>query len=100
ADDERPVLTAELPVAALDRDALGTALARLVAVCDLLLIDSARWLEPPGGRKGAWPPTPPASPTPLLERYADRLGELATAGSGPRGEEPDGPEPADTLGRP
>jgi len=100
SDDERPVLTAELPVAALDRDALGTALARLVAVCDLLLLDSARWLEPPGGRKGAWPPAPPASPSPLVERYADRLGELATAGIGASGEQPEGPDTADTLGRP
>jgi hypothetical protein len=93
SDDERPVLTTELAVATLDRDALGTALARLVAVCDLLLLDCA------------WPPPPPASPTPLLERYADRLGELATAavvvptGAGPE-VGPEGPKAADTLARP
>jgi len=100
SDDERPVLTAELPVATLDRDVIGTTLARLVAVCDLLLIDSARWLEPPGARKGAWPPPPPAVPSPLLERYADRLGELATAGMATAEDPLDRPEPADTLGRP
>ena len=44
--DERPVLTAELPVATLDRDALGTALVRLVTVCDLLLDESLKWLFP------------------------------------------------------
>lgn len=104
SDDERPVLTAELPVGTLDRDALGTALARLVAVCDLLFLDSARWLEPLGGRKGAWPPPPPAAPSALLERYADRLGELVTAGEDvpdeTQEEGPDAPEAADTLARP
>ena len=100
SDDERPMLTAELPIATLDRDALGTALARLDAVCDLLYLDSARWLEPPGTRKGAWPPKPSAAPTPLLERFADRLGELATAGIDPASGDPDRADVADTLGRP
>ena len=50
-DDERPVLTAELPARRLDRDALGIALARLLAVCDLLLDESVRWLWP--GRQSA-----------------------------------------------
>lgn len=86
SEDERPVLTTEIPVATLDRDALGTALARLVAVCDLLWEDSARWLAPPGARKGTWPPPPPAKPTSLLERYADRLGELLTAGGAADGD--------------
>ena len=79
SEDERPVLTAELPVATLDRDALGTALARLVAVCDLLLLDSARWLEPPGGRRAPGPPRHRAMPSPLLERYADRAGRARDA---------------------
>ena len=100
SEDERPVLTAELPVTTLDRDVLGATLARLVAVCDLLLLDSARWLEPPGGRKGAWPPPPPAMASPLLERYADRLGELATAGMTTSEDFPERADPADTLGRP
>lgn len=99
SDDERPVLTMEIPVATLDRDTLGTALARLVSVCDLLYLESARWLEPPGSRKGAWPPKPPAVPSPLLERYAERLGELATAGLPTADDTPDAPG-VDTLGRP
>ena len=78
SEDERPVLTTELPVATLDLDALGVALARLLAVCDLLLADSSRWLEAPGSRKGKGAAGPPVTPSPLLERYADRLGELAT----------------------
>lgn len=94
SEDERPVLTIELPAATLERDALGTALARLVTVCDLLYLESARWLQPPGSRKGAWPPRPPARPTPLLDRYADRLGELVAAVTA------EAASPADTLGRP
>jgi len=72
--DERPVLTAELPVATLDRDALGVALARLVTVCDLLLDESLKWLFP--GAKVAPVPKRPGRHVALLARYADRLGEL------------------------
>jgi Putative bacterial sensory transduction regulator len=100
SEDERPVLTLEIAARSLDRDALGLALARLVAVCDLLLLESKRWLEPPGRRKGAWPPAPPTKPTQLLERYADRLGELATTGVVPADHTPDPTDTADTLGRP
>jgi hypothetical protein len=100
SEDERPVLAMEIPAGSLDRDVLGVALARLVAVCDLLFLDSARWLEPPGARKGTWPPRPPAAPSPLLERYADRLGELAAAGQADADAAADPSDTADTLGRP
>jgi hypothetical protein len=74
SEDERPVLTTELPLETADSDALGLALARLLAICDLLLDDSAHWLwpggrRPPDGgteRRNAW----------LFERYEARLGEL------------------------
>ncbi len=69
------MLTAELPVATLDRDALGVALARLVTVCDLLLDESLKWLFP--GAKVAPTPKRPSRHGALLARYADRLGELA-----------------------
>jgi hypothetical protein len=82
SEDERPVLTTEIPVATLDRDTLGVALARLVLVCDLLLDGSLRWLEPHGPQKGTRASKPATAPSPLLERYADRLGELATAATG------------------
>jgi hypothetical protein len=72
--DEQPVLAAEIPLAGLDRDALGLAVARLLAVCDLLLAESVRWLWP--GAKA--PPTPsrPLRPSPVLDRYRAALGEL------------------------
>jgi hypothetical protein len=75
ADDERPILTIELPIERLDRDELGLALARALAVCDRLLEEAAGWLWI-GGR------VPPAGDrvsrqVALLARYAERLGELS-----------------------
>jgi hypothetical protein len=74
AEDERPVLATELPVATLDRDELGLALARSLAIADQLLEETAGWLWV-GGRipdQGART----SRGLPLLARYADRLGEL------------------------
>lgn len=44
SDDERIVLTSELQPAELDRDALGLAICRLLAVCDLTLERARPWL--------------------------------------------------------
>lgn len=73
-EDGRPILMTELPIRFLDRDALGLAIARLLAICDRLLEESAGWLWIGGripdrgartGRHGD-----------LLDRYAGRLAEL------------------------
>ncbi len=72
-EDERPVVSAEIPLGELEQDRLGEALARCVAVCDLLQDETARWLaeaRPPRG--------PSSSAVGLLERYASQLGELVT----------------------
>jgi hypothetical protein len=75
ASDDRPILSAEVPIALLDREELGFAIARTLAICDLLLEESAGWIWI-GGRipavgdrlsRGA----------PLLARYAARLAPLA-----------------------
>ena len=75
AEDERPVLTAELPAASLDRDAVGLALARLLAVADRMHEPATTWLK-----GGAWSTDAPATGggpgERLLDRYADDLGEL------------------------
>ena len=75
AEDERPVLTAELPAATLDRDAVGLALARLLAVADRLHEPATTWLK-----GGAWSTDAPATDdgpgARLLDRYADDLREL------------------------
>ena len=75
--DERPVLSAELPIERLDRDALGLALARLLALCDVLADESAGWIFPDGK-------VPPANgrisrQVGLFARYANELAELAEA---------------------
>ena len=79
--DERPVLTAELPVATLDRDALGVALARLVTVCDLLLDDSLKWLHP--GAKAAPTPTRPSRHGRSWRAMPTQLGELTAPAPDP-----------------
>ncbi|HET9615519.1 MAG TPA: YbjN domain-containing protein, partial [Candidatus Limnocylindrales bacterium] len=77
AEDDRPVLATELPVATVDRDELGVALARSLSIADELLEESAGWLWIGGripdqtGRRSRGER--------LMARYADRLGELAAA---------------------
>ena len=75
SEDERPVLTSEIPVAHLDCDAVGLAIARMLAVCDLLLDESVAWLWP--GRRAAPDPVRPSRHAHLLDRYAHDLAELA-----------------------
>jgi hypothetical protein len=74
-EDERPLLAVELPIATADGDGLGLALARIVGIADRLLDESKSWIWIGGrmpdtsgrtGRNDA-----------LLERYAERLPELA-----------------------
>jgi hypothetical protein len=72
--DDRPVLTAELPVALLDRDALGVAVGRLLAVCDLTFDRAVVWLYP--GQRRPPPMDRPSRQAALFERYADELHEL------------------------
>ncbi|CAN5196229.1 hypothetical protein BH24CHL7_BH24CHL7_16110 [soil metagenome] len=81
SEDERPMLTAEVPADSLSRDRLGLAIARLLAICDLLHEESIDWLEPRDRRA-----TRPAADAPrdpdggsLLERYADQLRDLEGA---------------------
>lgn len=73
--DERPILTTEISLAIVDRDELGVALARLLAICDQLLEESAGWLWI-GGRIPDYSDRV-SRHAGLLARYADRLAELA-----------------------
>ena len=74
AEDGRPTLSTEIPLRFLDRDELGLALARSLAICDALLAESAGWLWI-GGRIPDQVDRRPRNAA-LLERYADRLPEL------------------------
>jgi hypothetical protein len=76
AEDERPVLVAEIPVEVASRDALGLALARELAVADRSHADSVEWLK-----GGGWPVAPvedgaTGPGTDLIDRYQTDLGEL------------------------
>jgi hypothetical protein len=75
AEDDRPVMSAEIPIDRLDRDELGLAVARLLAVCDLLLEETAAWAWV-GGRAPDWSGRV-SRQAGLFARFADRLGELA-----------------------
>ena len=99
AEDERPVLATEIPIAAADRDELGLGLARSLAIADRLLEETAPWLWI-GGRipdtssrtsRGAH----------LIDRYHERLGELVEDMAGtpePTAREDDAPAPEPTTG--
>jgi hypothetical protein len=73
AEDERLVLVTELAATDLDCDSLGTALCRLLLICDALLDASTAWLS--FGRKLPVL-TGPGRNAPLIERYRGRVGEL------------------------
>jgi hypothetical protein len=77
-EDERPLLSAELPLDAAGIDQLGLALARIVAVSDRLLDESADWLWLGGKRPAGYGETPPRNQA-LLSRYEHRLAELLTS---------------------
>lgn len=86
--DERPVLTSELVIEALDRDSMGAAICRLLAVCDLTLDDSVRWLWP--GAKSAPPMGRPSAQAALFERYAAEVAELSSPTASSEGAAQDG----------
>lgn len=78
SDDERPVLTAEVSAADLDLDAVGSLLARTLAICDLIHDDALSLMSELRRRQEALKATEPdPSGVRLLERYSSQLGDLA-----------------------
>jgi len=74
AEDERPILATELPIRSLDRDELGLALARSLAISDQLLEESAAWIWIGGVIPDSSGRTSRGER--LIARYADRMPEL------------------------
>jgi Putative bacterial sensory transduction regulator len=75
-EDERPLLVAEVPAASVDRDSLGLALARQLAVADRLDAESLAWRK-----AGGWPTDPALTPVEgpgaaLIARFGGELREL------------------------
>jgi hypothetical protein len=99
SDDERPLLTIELPIADAvappTEDQLGLALARIVGIADRLLDDSADWLWF-GGKIPDQSDRTPRNPD-LLARYESRLGELNVDGDGAAGDAAAGDAAADDV---
>jgi hypothetical protein len=95
--DQRLTLSVEIPTAAVGREPLGLAIARILAVCDHLLDASAHWLWPDGSARPSAAGRVSRGEG-LLRRYRAELAELllapATLGPGGPG---GGKEPPDQL---
>jgi Putative bacterial sensory transduction regulator len=80
SEDERPIVTAEVPALGLTRDAVGLLVARLLAICDLVH-EPALTLMNELRRRDASLAAAERAPAgvALLDRYASELGELTPA---------------------
>jgi putative sensory transduction regulator len=76
-EDERPLLSVEVPTASTDADALGLALARIVGIADRLLEESKDWIWIGGRMPDQSDRT--GRNAGFLERYGARLPELFDA---------------------
>jgi hypothetical protein len=72
-EDERPLLVVELPIASVDRNALGLALARQIAIADRYHDETIDWLKAGGWRTSVTDATAAGPGTRLLDRYATDL---------------------------
>jgi hypothetical protein len=77
AEDERPILTAEMPVAGLGLDAVGVLIARVLAISDLVNTDVLELMSELA-RAQAKQRATPADPAgvALLDRYSSQIAEL------------------------
>jgi hypothetical protein len=74
ADDERPTLAVEVPIAEADADSVGLAIARILGIADRLLDESKDWIWL-GGRMPDHGDRVSGN-TAFLDRYTGRLPEL------------------------
>jgi hypothetical protein len=81
SEDERPILTVEIPIERLGRDELGLAVARVLAVCDRLMDESVDWLWPDGRRPDVSDRASRGAA--LLDRFRAPLGELGASADRP-----------------
>ena len=74
-EDERPLLAVELPIENASADQLGLAIARILGIADRLLAESSDWIWFGGRVPDQTGRT--STNAALLDRYAERLPELA-----------------------
>ncbi len=74
AEDERPLLAVELPIADASADSLGLAIARILGIADRLLDELGDWLWHGGSMPDPGDRT--SGNRAFLDRYATRLPEL------------------------
>jgi hypothetical protein len=80
SEDERPILTSEVPAASIDRDVVGALIARVLAISDLVhapTLELIAELSRAQAKLAASEPDPAG--VALLERYAASLTELSAA---------------------
>jgi Putative bacterial sensory transduction regulator len=82
AEDERPILTAEVPVAGIERDIVGALIARVLAIADLVHVPTLALIAELARAQAKLADTErdPAGAA-LLERYANALSELDDSGT-------------------
>ena len=80
SEDERPILTAEVSAASLDRDAVGSLLARVLAIADLIHVQSLALMSELRRRHATLAAASEPNPAgvALLERYAADVQELGS----------------------
>ena len=81
SEDERPILTAEVPAAGIDRDVVGALIARVLAISDLVHVPTLALIAElsRAQAKLAHTERDPAGGA-VLDRYAYALGELEANG--------------------
>ena len=77
SEDERPILTAEVPASGLERDVVGALVARVLGISDLVHVQTLELIPELSRVQAKLAATEPApAGVALLERYAGSLSEL------------------------
>lgn len=80
SEDERAILTAEVPASGLDRDVVGSLIARVLVIADLVHVPTMSMMPELSRTQAKLALTEPnPAGVALLERYAEWLTELSAA---------------------
>jgi Putative bacterial sensory transduction regulator len=77
SEDERPVLTAEVPAERLNRDIVGALIARVLAISDLVHVQTLELINELSRTQAKLASkTPDPAGVALMDRYSSAIGEL------------------------